>query len=49
MNGGADYTDSQVHPPSFQLFPLRVWAGLKARRGVMRGAMSPRETAADGG
>jgi hypothetical protein len=45
----ADSTNFQVHPPNFQLSPLRVWVGLKVKRGIIRGAMSPRETAADGG
>lgn len=46
----ADSTDyAQVHPLIFRSFPLRVWAGLKARRVIMYGAMSLRETAVDGG
>lgn len=46
----ADSTDyTQVHPLIFRSFPLKVWAGLKARRVIMYGAMSLRETAVDGG
>lgn len=46
----ADSTDyAQVHPLIFRSFLLRVRAGLKARRVIMYGAMSLRETAVDGG
>lgn len=46
----ADSTDyAQAHPLIFQSFPLRVRAGLKARRVIMYGAMPFRETAVDGG